>query len=133
MIDLKAFPDLVAVKVGDFKPKPTTLTKGQTEATAPLWSSEDGKTNIGIWECTPGHFTADRSQMGEYCHILAGSATVSNHDGSESRDISAGDLLVLPQGWKGQWVIHIHMRKLYILSATSGLIPTFGTHDFEQQ
>ncbi|MCB1342540.1 MAG: DUF861 domain-containing protein [Pseudooceanicola sp.] len=117
MIDLQTFGDLSAVKVGAFAPKPTTLTPGQEEATAPLWSSEDGRTKIGIWECTPGHFTADRSAMGEYCHILGGTATVRNADGSGAREIGPGDLLVLPQGWKGEWVIHSPMRKLYILSS----------------
>jgi uncharacterized protein len=118
MIDFSTFGDLASVKVGPFTPKPTTLTDGQVEATAPLWSSDDGKTKIGIWECTPGRFTADRSAMGEYCHILSGSATVSNADGGGSRNIAAGDLLVLPQGWKGEWVIHQHMRKLYVLNAS---------------
>jgi uncharacterized cupin superfamily protein len=117
MIDLKTFADLASVPLGDFADKPTTLTKGQKEASNLLWTSADGHTKIGVWECTPGRFTADRTAAGEYCHILSGRATVSNADGTGSRDIGRGDLLVLPQGWTGEWVIHEHMRKLFVISA----------------
>lgn len=117
MINLSTFTDLAAVDVGAFSPKPTSVTEGQIEASVSLWESEDGKTKIGVWECTPGQFTADRSASAEYCHILSGAATVSNKDGEIVRDIKAGDLLVLPIGWKGEWVIHEHMRKLYMMVA----------------
>ncbi|MBO0346233.1 DUF861 domain-containing protein [Roseibium sp. CAU 1637] len=118
MIDLKVFADLATTPLGDFAAKPTTLTEGQQEASNVLWTSDDGGTMIGVWECTPGHFTADRTKAGEYCHILSGQASVTNVDGSGTRDIGAGDLLVLPQGWQGEWVIHEHMRKLFVISAT---------------
>ncbi len=116
MISLDSFGDVSTVDIGEFKPKPTTLTEGQTEAANTLWSSPDGLTNIGVWECTEGRFTADRTSAGEYCHILAGRATVVNADGSNPRNIGPGDLLILPQGWKGEWTIHEHMRKLYVIS-----------------
>lgn len=119
MIDLHAFSTLSATPLGPFADKPTSLTTGQQEASAALWSAPDGRTKIGVWECTPGRFTADRTAAGEYCHIIAGRATVTNADGSGARDIGPGDLLVLPQGWVGEWLIHEHMRKLYVISADS--------------
>ncbi|WP_120500876.1 cupin domain-containing protein [Roseovarius sp. EL26] len=118
MISLESFGDLSATDVGEFKPKPTTLTDGQTEALIVLWKSEDEATSIGVWECTPGRFTADRTTAGEYCHIISGRATVCNSDGSNARDIGPGDLLVLAQGWTGEWTIHEHMRKLFVINAT---------------
>ncbi|WP_172292885.1 cupin domain-containing protein [Pseudoruegeria sp. HB172150] len=118
MIDLQTFADLASVQLSAFADKPTTLTEGQQEASAPLWTSADRRTKIGVWECTPGRFTADRTAAGEYCHIIAGRASVSNADGSGTREIGPGDLLVLPQGWTGEWVIHEHMRKLYVISAS---------------
>ncbi|KGM87482.1 putative enzyme of the cupin superfamily [Roseovarius mucosus DSM 17069] len=118
MIDLKTYQSLATQPIGAFAPKPTSLTPGQEEASALLWASADGHTKIGVWECTPGHFTADRTAMGEYCHIISGRASVTNADGQGTRDIGPGDLLVLPQGWTGEWVIHEHMRKLYILSTS---------------
>jgi len=27
----------------------------------------------------------------------------------------------LPQGWKGEWIIHEHMRKLFIIDASPNL------------
>lgn len=117
MIDLQVFADLAGQPLGPFQDKPTTLTPGQVEASSLLWTSADGTTKLGIWECMPGRFTADRSAAGEYCHILSGRASVSNADGSGTRDIGPGDLLVLPKGWKGEWVIHERLRKLYVIDA----------------
>ena len=115
MIDLKLFGDLAAIPKGVFQPKPTTLTAGQEEALQPLWESLDGLTKVGIWDCTPGTFTADRTAMAELCHILSGSATITNHDGSGSRRVTAGDLLILPIGWCGEWEVHEAIRKTYVL------------------
>jgi uncharacterized cupin superfamily protein len=118
MIDLQRFINLSSLEVKNFNPKPTTLTKGQEEAAVQLWASDDGLTKIGIWECTPGEFTADRTAAGEYCHIISGTASVENQDGSGTRDLGPADLLILPIGWKGKWTIHEHVRKLYILQAS---------------
>src|SRR6056297_2604948 len=118
VIDLLTFADLASVPLGDFGAKPTTLTEGQVEASTLLWTSADGSTKIGVWECTPGRFTADRTAAGEYCHILSGRATITNADGSGSRDIGSGDLLVLPQGRTGEWVIYDHLRKLFVIDAS---------------
>jgi hypothetical protein len=118
MIGLETFADLANTALGEFKDKPTTLTEGQKEAATMLWTSADGHCKIGIWECQPGHFTADRTAAGEYCHIIAGRASVTNADGGGTREVEAGDLLVLPQGWTGEWVIHEHMRKLFVIDAS---------------
>jgi uncharacterized cupin superfamily protein len=118
MIDLETFASLATISLSRFSDKPTTLTPGQQESAATLWTSPDGQTSIGVWECTPGHFTADRTKAGEYCHIISGSATVRNSDGSNTREIGPGDLLVLPQGWTGEWVLHEHMRKFFVIDAS---------------
>jgi uncharacterized protein len=117
MISLEVFAGLAAIQTGAFAPKPTALQDGQQEASTLLWASPDGGTKIGVWECTPGRFTADRTQAGEYCHILSGRASVRNADGSGERELVAGDLLVLPQGWTGEWTIHEHVRKLFLIDA----------------
>ena len=115
MIQLKAFEQFGDVELNNFKPKPTTKTPGQVEASCILWSSEDGKTKIGIWECSEGTFTADRTSAAEFCHILYGRASVINHDVNGQRELSGGDLLVLPKGWKGEWTIHEKVKKLFII------------------
>ncbi|NVK34860.1 MAG: DUF861 domain-containing protein [Rhodobacteraceae bacterium] len=117
MIDLLVFKDLAAQALGPFGDKPTTLTEGQQEAATILWTSADETTKLGVWECTPGHFTADRTKGGEYCHIIAGRASVTNADGNGTKEVGPGDLLVLPQGWTGEWIVHEPMRKLFVIDA----------------
>jgi uncharacterized protein len=124
MIDFATFGDLNEIQLGSFADKPTTTTPGQQEAARQLWQSADGLCSIGIWECTPGHFTADRTKSAEYCQILSGRATITTADGTGARDIGAGDLLVLPLGWQGAWTIHSHMRKVYFLTATAASAAT---------
>lgn len=119
MIDLKSFGDLANLDLGEFAPKPTTFTEGQVEAAKQLWASENGVTKIGVWECTPGRFSADRTKSSEICHILSGSATVVGKQGGDERTIGAGDVLVLPLGWEGEWTIHEQVRKTYVLTSAS--------------
>ena len=116
MIDFSVFGDLKAISLNAFTKKPTSITDGQLEASKELWVSADGRIKVGVWECTAGQFTADRSAIAEYCHIISGSALVENDSERTVREIKGGDLLVLPKGWKGKWTITEHMRKLYILS-----------------
>ena len=115
MIELKTFEQFGNVELADFTPKPTTKTPGQVESSRILWSSQDDTTKIGIWECSEGTFTADRTSAAEFCHILYGKASVINYDGNGQRDLSGGDLLVLPKGWKGEWIIYEKVKKLFII------------------
>jgi len=121
MTDHKVFKKLAGLALNGFKDKPTSLTDGQQEASSILWTSADGHYKIGGWECQPGHFTADRTTADEYCHIIKGKATVTMVDGDKPKEIQSGDLLVLPQGWKGEWIIHEHMRKLFVIDASPNL------------
>ncbi|WP_134500250.1 cupin domain-containing protein [Microvirga pakistanensis] len=105
-------PELLARDLGDFSPKPTTVTPGQVEASALLWRSADGQVSMGLWECTEGRFTARRDEGNEICHILRGRVTLIHPDSRET-DHGPGDLFVLPQGWVGSWVIHERTRKIY--------------------
>ncbi len=116
MISFENFGDLLALDIGAFEPKPTSIEGDQREAAKSLWTSADGKMETGIWECTPGRFTADRSNTAELCHLLSGRVTLHNSDGS-SREISAGEMFVLPLGWRGEWTIHEQTRKIYTMVA----------------
>ena len=115
MYNLAAFGDLATIDIGALVPKPTSVKGNQREATVRLWQSSDGATRIGVWECTPGHFTADRTAMAELCHILWGRVTLHNADGT-TRDIGPGEMFVLPKGWTGAWTIHEQTRKIFVLS-----------------
>ena len=115
MIELKTFAQFANIELTNFNPKPTTKTPGQLEASDILWESDDGTTKIGIWECSEGTFTADRTSAAEFCHILSGKASIINYDGNGKRVLVGGDLLVLPKGWKGEWTVHEKVKKLFII------------------
>lgn len=112
MIDLSVFTGLAGIDLGPMSDKPTTLTPGQQEAARALWTSPDGALEIGVWECTPGQFTADRSEAAEFCHFLQGRIVMTHTDGTR-RELGPGDALMLPRGWKGTWEILERTRKIY--------------------
>lgn len=116
MIDLETFKSLADTDLGTPARKPTTIEGDQMEAARSLWSSPDGKLDVGVWECTPGRFTADRTASTEICHIISGKAEMTDHQGGK-RLLGPGDLLVLPKGWKGEWRIIETTRKLYMIQS----------------
>ena len=105
---------LASIDLGEFKPKPTTLTAGQVEASRVLWKSPDGSVSIGVWECTPGAFTATRDGYSEVAHIISGRCTLTTAAG-ESSEHGPGDLVVTNESWSGQWNVHETVRKLFII------------------
>lgn len=112
MIDLSVFKNLAGVELSAFADKPTTLNPGQQEASTELWTSPDGALEIGVWECTPGKFTADRSMAAEFCHFLEGKVVMTHVDGTTTT-LGPGDAIMLPRGWKGTWEIVERTRKIY--------------------
>lgn len=120
MRELLATLDLAQIELSLPAPKPTTLTEGQVESSARVWKSDDGTVQVGVWECSPGRFTADRSGNSEICYIISGLVEMKYADGRVVR-LGAGDSLVLPQGWKGEWNILALTRKMYVTYAPGPL------------
>ena len=116
MIDLSVFTNLANIDLGALSDKPTALTPGQKEGATSLWVSPDGKLDIGVWECTPGRFTADRSASSEFCYFLSGKVIMIKLDG-ERYELGQGDAIMLPLGWKGEWEVVEHVRKIYVLQS----------------
>jgi uncharacterized cupin superfamily protein len=94
-------------------PKPTSLD-GQVESTLVTWEAPDGSTEVGVWECSPGRFTAVRDGYSETCQILSGRATIEGEDGV-SAELEPGSTIVLPSGWRGTWTVHETLRKTYVI------------------
>lgn len=105
--------DARTVDLPPHTPKPTSVD-GQTESSLTLWESSDGVVEVGVWECTPGTFTAFRDGYDEVAQILAGTATVMPESG-DPIELVPGSTLVTPSGWKGSWRVHETIRKTYIL------------------
>jgi uncharacterized cupin superfamily protein len=115
MIDLSAFQALANVPLGPFGAKPTSIEGKQQEASRVLWTSADERISIGIWECTPGRFTADRTKASEFCHLISGRIEMTHADG-RTVQLGAGDAINLPLGWTGEWRVLEQVRKLYVIT-----------------
>lgn len=112
--DFQTFANLSTMDLGTPQAKPTSLADTQFEASKVLFTSADGLLEIGVWECTPGRFTASRDSNSETCHIVAGRLTLHGPNG-QTQQVGPGEVLVLPKGWRGEWELHEKIRKLYIL------------------
>jgi uncharacterized cupin superfamily protein len=99
--------------LGEWAPKPTAVTEGVRERSVTIW--EGPGIDVGLWECTPGTFTARRDTYTESCVFLSGHATLEDEHGSI--EYRAGDVLVTPQGWVGLWHVHETVRKVYVITA----------------
>ncbi len=89
-----------------------------TESVTSEWAFLDGPLQIGIWECTPGRFTATTGEYDEAMCMVSGRVTV-DHDGA-SFDIAPGTLWTTPRNWPSTWTVHQTVRKLYVIDHRSG-------------
>jgi uncharacterized cupin superfamily protein len=113
--DLASFHALATLDLGPMAPKPTSFEGDQTEASVTLASHDGGRVEIGVWECTPGRFTADRSTSAEFCHFILGRVEMTHADGRKVL-LGPGDAINLPLGWKGEWRVIERVRKLYVIT-----------------
>lgn len=107
-----ALQDTSAVALGEPSPKPTATTPGLVESSLEIWKS--GAISTGLWEASPGSFTATREGYAEICTFLSGRATVQG-DGEEPIEYGPGDVLITPSGWSGVWHVHETVRKHYTI------------------
>jgi len=105
---------LDTIDLGEFRLKPTRISEDQMEASRTLWVSPDGTVTIGVWECRPGRFTATRDGYSEVAHIIAGTFSITNPDGSVSHH-GPGDLIVTNAGWRGTWDVAETVRKVWVI------------------
>ena len=115
-----AYPDAFAVEMPPAAPKATSID-GQVESIHMLWTSPDGITESGLWECTPGTFLATRVGYDEVCQILTGRSTIIGDDGV-TVELVPGSTLVTPEGWTGKWIVHETTRKVFFIRNFSGSV-----------
>jgi uncharacterized cupin superfamily protein len=101
------------LSLGPASEKLTSTTSGQVESSVTAWTAVDGAVEAGVWEATPGTFTAVRDSYHEVCQVLSGRATVVS-DSGESIEVGSGDLFVMPIGWRSVWQVHETIRKTYV-------------------
>jgi uncharacterized cupin superfamily protein len=74
----------------------------------------DGRVQMGLWECTPGEFPSVKDGITEQMLFVAGDATIVGEDGSVF-EVRPGSLIVTPDGWRGRWEIRETVRKIYTI------------------
>ena len=75
---------------------------------------DDGRTSMGIWECTPGSWASEKVGFGELMHFVAGHGWITDADGSR-HEIVPGFVRLFPDGWRGTWDVDATVRKVYVL------------------
>jgi uncharacterized cupin superfamily protein len=78
---------------------------------------DDGGTEIGLWECTPGSWPSAKDGFGELMHFVSGHGWITDDEGRW--EIRPGSLRWFPDGWKGVWTVDETVRKVYVLVQTA--------------
>ena len=79
-----------------------------------LYETADGAVTTGTWQCGPGESRWDFTDNGEFIHVLSGSMTCVEDDGTVT-EVTPGSTVVFPKGWAGTWAIHETLRKVYVI------------------
>ena len=79
-----------------------------------LYETADGAVTTGTWQCGTGESRWDFTDNGEFIHVLSGSMTCVEDDGTVT-EVTPGSTVVFPKGWAGTWTIHETLRKVYVI------------------
>ena len=97
----------------DWGPVPTMIEGQSHTAGKLLYKGPDGRSESGIWRCTPGkwdcHVTRD-----EFCHFLAGRCTYV-HESGEVIEILPDTAAFFAEGWRGVCTVHETVTKVYMI------------------
>lgn len=74
----------------------------------------DGKSQAGVWQCTPGGWSVNDRPDTETATILSGKGVITDNSGRKT-DIGPGSIVTLPRGWTGRWDITETVRKVYVI------------------
>lgn len=115
LFDPAARHDLAAAALAD-SANPARVIAG-SPAASELILHEDPRTEIGVWEITPGSFHSSKLGVSEFMYFLSGSGTITRESG-ENVTIAPGAYVSLPDGSHVIWDVHETARKLYIITQT---------------
>jgi len=112
MTDVAALlPTAYDYVLGEPTPKPGATAGDPVESSLTL--VEQGATEIGVWECTPGSWESRKDGFGEFMVFAGGHGEIIDSDGRF--EIRAGAVKYLPDGWEGTWVVDQTVRKVYVI------------------
>ncbi|MGH8254032.1 MAG: cupin domain-containing protein [Steroidobacteraceae bacterium] len=92
---------------------PTMLEGASHTSGKLLHKGPQGRSECGIWRCTPGRWTCHVTRD-EYCHFLAGRSTYV-HESGEVIEIEPDTLAYFPQDWRGVCTVHETVTKVYMI------------------
>jgi len=91
-----------------------TMLEGESRTSGRLLhKGPQGKSECGIWRCTPGRWSCHVTRD-EYCHFLAGRSTYVHQNG-ETIEIAPDTVAFFPQDWKGVCTVHQTVTKVYMI------------------
>lgn len=87
------------------------------ERGAEIFTANDGRFVVGLWECTPYAETFDAYPANEFCQVLKGRATLTDEEGN-SQTFVAGDSYVVPEGFRGTFRVEETLLKYYVVGVS---------------
>lgn len=109
------FEDASTAVLGPATAKAGALRGEPMESSLSLY--DDGRTDAGIWQCTPGSWTSSKDGVGELMHFVSGHGWITDADGTR-HEIVPGAVRYFPDGWSGVWDVDATVRKVYVITRT---------------
>ncbi|MEM9632096.1 MAG: cupin domain-containing protein [Pseudomonadota bacterium] len=98
---------------------PATVVEGKAVEKGHGYMGDDGEAlAVGIWETTAYAevFSGDGYPEDEFCHVLAGTLTMTDADGT-TQTFEQGDNFVVRKGWCGEFRVTEGFKKIYVMPA----------------
>ena len=73
-----------------------------------------GQMTVGVWDTTEMHTKPLPFARNELMHILEGTVTITDGDGTATT-FSAGDTFLVPQGMSYQWDSEGYVKKIFCI------------------
>lgn len=84
-----------------------------TECGRLMFRRQDGSSEMGMWECTPGRWRCE-VERDEFCYFLSGKAVYTT-DAGDTLTVAAGMAAAFPAGWSGECEVVETVRKVYMV------------------
>lgn len=92
----------------------STMIEGKSVTAGILLSREEnGRTESGVWTCTPGTWNCEVTND-EFCHFIEGSCSYT-HESGERIEVEPDTLAYFPKGWRGTCEVRRTVRKVYMI------------------
>lgn len=79
---------------------------------------EDGRTEVGVWEISPGSFHSSKVGVSEFMYFVSGAGTITRESG-EVIEIRPDAFVSLPDGSHVVWDVEEPARKVYVITRTA--------------